>query len=84
MTKRHDRPCPDEEPQEADLAELEDQTSDTLPCPECGQEVYDDTVRCPHCGNYITTSVGRSHRGWWKWLVVAIIAASMLAWLATC
>jgi len=44
-----------------------DDLSQTLPCPECGLEVYEDAVRCPHCGNYIThdTSVWSGRPVWW-------------------
>jgi hypothetical protein len=26
----------------------------TVPCPYCGQEMYDDSPRCPHCDRYIS------------------------------
>ena len=47
----------------------DDDTSDYLPCPECGAEVYVDAVQCPECGWYITwdSSNGRSPR--WDRLV---------------
>lgn len=27
-----------------------------LPCPSCGDDVYEDLEQCPHCGDYITFS----------------------------
>ena len=78
-----------EEPGDAwdasDYPDEEDVTS-TVPCPECGAEVYEDAVRCPACGNYIThaTSVWSGRPGWWIVLgllgVVAVIV--VLAGLA--
>lgn len=26
----------------------------TIPCPHCGNDVYDDAEQCPHCGNYLS------------------------------
>ena len=25
-----------------------------LPCPSCGEGVYEDADRCPHCGDFVT------------------------------
>ena len=24
-----------------------------LPCPSCGEDVYEDADRCPHCGDWV-------------------------------
>ena len=62
----------DEYPDEDDL---DDETSETLPCPECGAEVYEDAVRCPACGSYVTFDTQpRSGRHAW-WIVVGLLAA---------
>lgn len=39
----------DDGPIDADL----DDDDDLVPCPLCGEEIYEDTVRCPKCGNYV-------------------------------
>lgn len=47
-----------------------DSSPTTLPCPECGAEIYDDAVRCPSCGWYVIWDEpvgGRSDR--WDRLV---------------
>ncbi len=31
----------------------EDESTETIVCPECGAEVYEDADRCPVCGQYI-------------------------------
>ena len=33
-----------------------DDESETLPCPQCGAEVYEDAEQCPACGTYVTFS----------------------------
>ena len=69
---------PDDELDEIEYLDEDDETF-TLPCPECGADVYEDAVRCPACGNYIThpTSVWHGRPGWWIVLgllgVVALI-----------
>jgi hypothetical protein len=51
----------DSEPDEAD-----EQSGGLVPCPACGEEIYEDSQKCPCCGEYITPStsplVGRP---WW-------------------
>jgi len=56
-----------------DEDELDDELSDTVPCPNCGAEVYEDTVACPHCGTYITVgSAIWSGRPLW-WITLGIL-----------
>jgi hypothetical protein len=62
----------------------EDDSSDTLECPSCGEEVYEDAEQCPHCGQFITLETGVLFgRPWW-WValgllgVVSLIAALLL------
>jgi RNA polymerase subunit RPABC4/transcription elongation factor Spt4 len=47
--------------------------ADYLPCPECGEDVFDDAEQCPHCGQYITFSTnpwsGRSP----AWIVIGAL-----------
>jgi len=41
-----------EEDSEEDF-EDEDDSSETIPCPQCGAEIYEDAEACPHCGDYM-------------------------------
>jgi hypothetical protein len=58
--------------------------ADTLPCPECGEEIYEESERCPYCGAYVVfdTSVWSGRSTAWVVLgllgVVAVIAALVL------
>jgi len=59
-------------------------SSETLPCPECGADVYEDAERCPACGQYITPGSGNLWAGrspWWIILGLLGIAAVVLALL---
>jgi hypothetical protein len=80
-----DEPYEDEWDESDDLDE-DDEATSTLPCPECGADVYEDAVQCPACGNYIThpTSVWAGRPGWWilLGLLGAVAAIVVLAGLA--
>src|SRR4051812_43962722 len=47
-----------DESEEIDDSDLDDRIDDDddeaekLPCPECGEPVYEQAERCPHCGSY--------------------------------
>ena len=49
-SKLDEREYPDEE----DFQDHDDDLAETLPCPECGREIYEDSPTCPHCGCYVT------------------------------
>jgi len=59
----------------------DDEASETVPCPECGADVYEDAVSCPACGHYITADTnpwsGRSL--WWVVLGVLGVIATIVA-----
>ena len=73
----HDDEFPDED-------EFDDDPTCTVPCPECGAQVYEDAPRCPACGNYIThdASVWSGRPGWWIFLGLLGLLAVILV-LAT-
>jgi len=56
----------------------------TVPCPECGEPVYEDAEQCPYCGSYITSS---SHpfegRPVW-WVVLGVIGVIGLVFALCC
>jgi hypothetical protein len=61
-----------------DEDELGDDTSETVPCPECGVEIYEESEQCPVCGSYITHrhSVWHGKPTWWILLGALGIAVS--------
>jgi hypothetical protein len=66
--------------------EPDDDLSETIPCAQCGAEVYEDAVRCPACGAYITyaSSVWSGRPGWWIVLgllgILAVILVLLRYW----
>jgi hypothetical protein len=70
----------DEYPGESFGEDSGDEMTETLPCPECGTEIYEDAPRCPACGAYVTSDTrGWSGRpAWWIILGLAGVAAAIL------
>ena len=64
--------------------DIDDESSDLVPCPECGAEIYDDAEMCPHCGNFVVhdARLWSGRPTWWIVLgflgVVAVILALAL------
>ena len=79
MNPGYDDEPDDEGPQSVDLEELGDEGAwDTLPCPLCGEEIYENADRCPICGEYVVGGVGRRPRGS-LWRIVLILISIALA-----
>ena len=57
--------------------------SETIPCPNCGADVYEDSPACPVCGEYVTRS-SSPLAGMPRWFAVlgvigTLILVAMLA-----
>jgi hypothetical protein len=75
------RPLEDwEYPDEDDSPDDDD--AETVPCPSCGEEVYESAERCPHCGDYITpySSSPLSGRPLW-FVVLGLLGIVAVVWL---
>lgn len=62
--------------------EYGDETSaDTIPCSNCGTDVYEESEQCPVCGEYIIrgSSVYSGMPGWWIVLGALGILATTFA-----
>lgn len=57
--------------------EANDDSAEIVPCPACGEPIYEEAQQCPHCGEYVTRSTSAlAGRPWW---FIAIGAAGVLA-----
>jgi uncharacterized paraquat-inducible protein A len=53
---------------------------DSIPCPECGADVYADLDHCPRCGHWLTDADRESQQtGLFATRRVRLIAAGLLA-----
>lgn len=53
----------------------------TIPCPKCGEDVYDDAEQCPACGRYLSEEDAlAAGRPWWIIIGVAICLLVVIAW----
>ncbi|MEZ5942998.1 MAG: hypothetical protein R3C18_16515 [Planctomycetaceae bacterium] len=63
----------------------EDLPNGTVPCRNCGEQVYEDAVQCTYCGEYGPTESGGERRAYpqrsvWFWVLgilgtIAVIAS---------
>ncbi len=60
-----------------DDVSADDAALELVPCPRCGNDIYEEAERCNHCGEYITrsTSVLAGQPWWFVLLAVAGIGA---------
>jgi uncharacterized paraquat-inducible protein A len=64
----------------------DDSEDDSIPCPECGVEIYADLDHCPNCGHWLTdadrptsgTGLFAAHRVRWIALALLIVFALSL------
>ncbi len=80
MTVNRDEEDDWDEPWDCEEDAPDDDLSETVPCPECGAEIYEDAVRCPVCGAYVThtTSPWVGRPVWWIVLALFGILATIL------
>lgn len=43
----------DEDSYDDGYDDLDDEEGSTIPCPDCGADIYEDADACPHCGTYL-------------------------------
>ncbi len=54
--------------------------ADTIPCPDCGAEIYADLDHCPQCGHWLTDADRGTHEaGLFASRRVRLIATLLLA-----
>jgi hypothetical protein len=72
--KLEDREFP--EADDLDDDDADDGEAETVPCPQCGADIYEEAEECPVCGQYVThSSHPWANRGWW-WVVLGLLGMS--------
>ena len=67
-----DRDDEDELDESEDPDEPDDDLDETMPCPHCGDPVYEEAERCPSCGHYLSREDAPWRRPPW-WLLVGVV-----------
>jgi hypothetical protein len=75
----HEREDPDES--DAGQSDLDDDDSETFPCPYCREPVYEGADVCPHCRNFVSFADVPGRRPWWLVAGVAVCVAIVLIWV---
>jgi hypothetical protein len=58
-----------------------DDDDTTMPCPHCGEDVYDDAEQCPSCGQYLSREdAPATVRPWWIVIGVAVCLVIVVLW----
>jgi predicted RNA-binding Zn-ribbon protein involved in translation (DUF1610 family) len=65
---------------EFDVDEVSEDADDetVIPCPHCGEEVFDDAEQCPACGTWLVRD-RRALTGKPSWFVVLGVVGALLA-----
>lgn len=72
----------DLDPEGPDESEMDfSDEPDLAVCPHCRRMISEEADRCPHCGNYISSADAPMSKR--AWIVVAVVVALVLAFLAT-
>jgi uncharacterized protein (DUF983 family) len=53
----------------------------TIPCPACGEPMFEDSPRCPACGEYVTAEAASGPKPAWVVLTVLVCLALAAWWI---
>lgn len=71
-----------EAPQACDLDDAEADEPELVPCPACGQEIYELAERCPQCGEWISPSArGSRPRSRLLLILAVVLIVLVLLWV---
>jgi hypothetical protein len=58
----------------------DDDDAETIPCPHCGESVYEEAERCPHCEHYLSQEDAPAGRKP-VWFIVGAMAALAVVYM---
>ncbi len=71
----------DDQDWQDEFEEFSDEEIELLPCPSCGEMIYEESERCPKCGEWITPQAANTGKPSPLWLAAALLALlGMLFW----
>lgn len=61
--------------------EADEDSVETVACPDCGEQIYEEAEQCPYCGQYVTHSTSPwSGRPWW-FVVLGLAGIVAVIWI---
>ena len=57
---------------------MDEQDDTTVPCPNCGQGIFDDSEQCPHCRQYISAADLKKQLPTWVVVLIVLTIVSFL------
>jgi len=58
----------------------DDDSAELLPCPDCGESIYEEAERCPYCGSYVVHSTGPWQGKTWWWIAIGAAGVVAVIW----
>jgi hypothetical protein len=60
----------------------DDDGVETVPCPHCGEAVYEEAERCPHCEAYLSEEdAPPARKPWWVVAGALAVLAVVALWI---
>ncbi|MEZ6096106.1 MAG: zinc ribbon domain-containing protein [Pirellulaceae bacterium] len=55
-----------------------------IPCPNCGEDIYDDAIQCPYCGEDVIhpSGIWHSKPRWFRIIAWILLALAVFGFLA--
>jgi hypothetical protein len=58
-----------------------DDRDDTIPCPHCGEAVYEEAERCPRCATYLSEEDAPVRNPWWVVVGALAVLGAVAVWI---
>jgi DNA-directed RNA polymerase subunit RPC12/RpoP len=80
---KHGRPPDEFEDADEEIYGSEEDEDPVIPCPNCGEEVFDDAEQCPSCGHWLVPdrSPMKGRPSWFLILGFGGAILAILLWL---
>ncbi len=62
-----------------DSDDVADDDDTTIPCPACGEPMFEDSPRCPACGDYVTAGGAAGLKPAWI-VLTSLVCLAVEAW----
>lgn len=57
---------------------MDEEDDYTVPCPHCGEDIFDDVDQCPYCRQYLSSADFKKRLPTWVVIVIVLTIVSLL------